>query len=85
MELRPVPGVHRHPSTDLFELASSDFVDGPELAELARSEYPWVVRAVAANERTPVEVLRNLVPTSVRRENDNDLARVPTSEPCTSG
>jgi hypothetical protein len=56
MELRPIPGVHRHPSTDAFELASSDYASAQELAELATSEYPWVAQAVAANERTPASV-----------------------------
>lgn len=75
MELRPTPGVHRHPSTDDFELASADFVSEDELTELARSEYPWVVQAVAANERAPGSVLRELAPERLDRETDVDLAR----------
>lgn len=75
MELRPTPGVHRHPSTDSFELASSDYVSEDEVADLAKSEYPWVVQAVAANERTPASVLRSLAPERLVRETDVDLAR----------
>lgn len=81
MELRPEPGVHRHPSTDPFELASSDEVSAQELAELAMSEYPWVVRAVAVNERTPASVLRDLAPRHLRREPDRDLARALLQNP----
>lgn len=81
MELRPIPGMHRHPSTDFFELASSDYVSGEELAELAASEYPWVVRAVAANRRTPAPVLRDLVPVSAGGENDRELMCVLLKNP----
>src|SRR4051794_19978120 len=62
-----------HGPKDYLDLARSPGTTVDELRELAGSPYRFVVQAVAEHPRTPVEVLRSLIPDSPRTWNDYTL------------